>query len=116
MKNMNFPQAGELHRRAGQQAAPQDGQVGCRKGHAGGLYKKAARQAAKKGPPFCLVCSSPPACRKFTFSNWKHGPPISVIPFVVMFIDWQMCGFSLNIPTDLSHYLCLKSLSLSVPQ
>jgi len=27
--------------------------------------------------------------------------------FIVIFIDWQKCGFSLNIPTD---------LSLSVPQ
>jgi len=29
MKNMNVLWAGELHRRAGWQAAPQDGQVGC---------------------------------------------------------------------------------------
>jgi len=28
-ENMNFPRAGKLHRRAGRQAAPQDGQVGC---------------------------------------------------------------------------------------
>ena len=26
---------------------------------------------------FCLLCNSP-ACRKFTFFIWKHGPPISV--------------------------------------
>ena len=25
-----------------------------------------------------------------------------------MFADWQKCGFSLNISTDLSHYLCLR--------
>jgi len=32
--------------------------------------------------------------------------------FIVIFIDWLKCGFGLNIPTDLSHYVCL-SLSLS---
>jgi len=29
MKNMNFPRAGELHRRVGWQAALQDGPMGC---------------------------------------------------------------------------------------
>jgi len=33
--------------------------------------------------------------------------------FIVIFTDWQKCGFSLNIPADLSLYLCL-SLSHSV--
>ena len=32
--------------------------------------------------------------------------------FIVIFVDWQECGFGLKIPTDLSHYVCLKSLSL----
>jgi len=27
---------------------------------------------------------------------------------IVIFVDWQKCGFGLNIPTDLSHYLCLR--------
>jgi len=26
----------------------------------------------------------------------------------IVFVDWQKCGFSLNISTDLSHYLCLS--------
>jgi len=40
MKNMNFPQAGELHRWAGRQAAPQDGQVGCTLRRSGELHIK----------------------------------------------------------------------------
>jgi len=28
--------------------------------------------------------------------------------FIVIFIDWQMCGFGLNIPAALSHYQCLR--------
>jgi len=40
MKNLNFPRAGELHRRAGRQAAPQDGQVGCTLRRSGGLHIK----------------------------------------------------------------------------
>ena len=26
--------------------------------------------------------------------------------FIVIFIDWQKCGFGLNIPTNLSHIIC----------
>jgi len=42
MKNMNFPWAGELHRRVGRQAAQQDRPVGCTLGQAGGLHIKLA--------------------------------------------------------------------------
>jgi len=75
MQNINFPQAGELHRRAGRQAAQQDRPVGCTLGRAGGLHIKlsyrkglagglpfsAARPARlfvqPAGPPFCLQYS-----------------------------------------------------------
>jgi len=82
MKNMNFPGAGDLHRRAGQQAALQDGLVGCtlrqagglhiklccRKGQAGGLPFSPGRPVLFRsppdhpfvqpaGPPFCLLCN-----------------------------------------------------------
>ena len=40
IKNMNFPWVGELHRRAGWQAAQQDRPVGCTLGWAGGLHIK----------------------------------------------------------------------------
>jgi len=96
---MSFLGAGELHRRAGRQAALQDGPVGCtlkragglhiklgcRKGLAGGLPLSAGRPVLFRsppdrpfvqpaGPPFCLLCS-PPARRKFSFFIWKHSPP-----------------------------------------
>ena len=73
MKNMNFPRAGELHRRAGRQAAPQDGQVycttlrrcgglhimlGCGKGRAGGLPFSAARPAIFRSPTDRLFCAA----------------------------------------------------------
>jgi len=79
---MNFPQTGELHRRAGWQAALQDGPVGCTlrrggvlhiklgcgKGRARGLPFSAAHPTLfcnlpdhvfvqLIGPPFCLLCS-----------------------------------------------------------
>jgi len=28
--------------------------------------------------------------------------------FKVVFVDWQKCGFGVNISTDLSHYLYLR--------
>ena len=37
------------------------------------------------------------------------------ISFIVLFVDWQKCGFSLNIPADLSHYLCLRVSHWVVP-
>jgi len=73
MKNMNFPRAGELHKkRAGRQAAPQDGQVGCTlrqsgglniklgcgKGWAGGLPFSAVRPALFRNPTDRLICAS----------------------------------------------------------
>jgi len=100
MKNMNFPRAGELHRRADRQATPQDGQVGCTlrrsgrlhiklgcgKGQAGGLPFSAVRRTAffvqPAGPLFCLVCSSPPKIHLFCLETQPFsppGPPISVI-------------------------------------
>ena len=35
--------------------------------------------------------------------------------FIVIFIDWQKRGFGLNIPTDLSHYLCFRVSHWVVP-
>jgi len=87
MKNMNYLRAGELHRRAGRQAAQQDWQVGCTlrgasrlhiklgcgKGRSGRLPFSAARPALFRSPPhrlfvqpaglpFCLVfCAARPA-------------------------------------------------------
>jgi len=64
-KNVNFPRADELHRRAGQQTALQNGPVGCTlrqagglhiklgcgKGRVGGLPFSAARSALFRSPP-----------------------------------------------------------------
>jgi len=88
MKNMNFPWAGELHGRAGRQAALQDRPVGCtlswaaEKGGPEGCpflqptppFSADRLFVQPAGPPFCLLCS-PPAPRKFTFFIWKHSPP-----------------------------------------
>jgi len=96
----------QLHRRAGRQAALQDGPVGCTLRWAGGLHMKLGCGKGRvrglpfsaacpalfcsppnslfvqpAGPPFCFLCSSP-AHRKFKFFIWQHsppGPPISVI-------------------------------------
>jgi len=68
MKNMNYPRAGELHRRAGRQAALQDWPVGCTlrgasglhiklgcgKGRSGGLPFSAPRPALFRSPPHRL--------------------------------------------------------------
>ena len=94
MKKINYPPAGELHRRVGRQTAPQDWQVGCTLRGASGLHIKwnwaakkggpdgspflqpaspffaARRTAFLCGPPFCLVFCA--ACRQFTFFIWKH--------------------------------------------
>jgi len=91
MKNLNFPQAGELHKRAGRQAAPQDGQVGCtlrrsgrlhiklgcEKRQAGGLPFSVARPALFHSPtdrlfvqPALLSCVQQPAeCLPLPFGN-----------------------------------------------
>ena len=103
---MNFPQADELHRRAGWQATQQDRPVGCTlgwsgglhirlaygKGRAGGLPFSAARPALFRnppdrlfvqptGPPFCLQCSLPKVhvFHLETQPARPAGPPISVI-------------------------------------
>ena len=88
MKNMNFLRAGELHRRAGRQAAQQDRPVGC-------TLRWPTEKGGPEGcpflqhsPPFSAIrqttflCSPPArpcvfnaACRKFTFFIWEHGPP-----------------------------------------
>jgi len=81
-ENMNFPRAGELHTRAGRQAAPQDGQVGCGKGRAEGLPFSAVRLALFRSPPARPSALCAAAGRKFMFFIWQHsppGPPISVI-------------------------------------
>ena len=92
IKNIKFLWDGELHRRAGRQAAQQGRPVGCTLGRAGGLHIKLAPTekggpegypfpqpagpffVQPAGPPFCLQCILP-AHRKFTFFIWKHGPP-----------------------------------------
>jgi len=103
MKNMNYPWAGELHRRAGRQAALQDWPVGCTLTGAGGLHiKLGSGKGQSGGLPFsaahrnAFLCS-PPAhpsvlssvqptdSSHFSFGNMAlqparpAGPPISVI-------------------------------------
>ena len=105
MKNINFPQVGELHTRAGRQTAPQDGPVGCTLlRRVGELHIKLdSGKGRARGLPFCAACSvlfcSPPAhpsifcaaCQpaessRFSFGNTTFQParpaglPISVIP------------------------------------
>jgi len=81
MNNMNFPRAGELHRRPGRQAAQQGGPVSCTQRRAGELWKSL--------PDRLFVQSTDPAVC-FSFGNTAlqparpAGPPISVIPFFKM--------------------------------
>jgi len=57
MKNMNFSRAGELQRRKGQQAAPQDGPVGCTFRQAGGLQiQLGCGKGRIGGLPFSAAC------------------------------------------------------------
>ena len=95
MKNMTFPGAGDLHRRAGWQAALQDGPVGCKLSWAsekGGLEGCPFLQLA--GPPFCAACwpallssvqpTSPPKIHVFHLETRPFSlpsPPISVSLF-----------------------------------
>jgi len=88
MKNMKFPRTGELHRRAGRQAALQNGPVGCILRQAGGLHIKlgcqngrvgglpfsAVRLAIFRSPPFCLLCS-PPKVNVFHLETRPSSPP-----------------------------------------
>jgi len=94
MKNMNFPRVGELHRRAGRQAAPQDGQVGCTLSWAAEKdgpevcpflqlippFSAARRTAFLCSPParpsvLCAAARQPAENSPFWISIWKHGPP-----------------------------------------
>jgi len=110
---MNFPWTGELHRRAGRQAALQDRPVGCILRQAGGLYIKlgcrngrarglpfsAVRLAIFRSPPdrlfvqaaglpFCLLCSlSKVNVFQETRPSSPPGPPISVIPKSVWYLS-----------------------------
>jgi len=92
MKNMNYPRAGELHRRVGRQAALQDwlvgctlrGPAGCGKGWSGGLPFSAAHPALFRSPPHrlfvqpallsCLLCS-PSTVHIFQLETWPSSPP-----------------------------------------
>jgi len=69
---MNFPQAGELHRRAGRQAVLQDVPVGCTVG--------LSWSAEKSGPEGCPFLQSAKSSL-FSFGNTvlPPGPPIRVI-------------------------------------
>jgi len=89
MKNINFLQAGELHRGVGWQAALQDGPVSCTLRQTGGLHSKLdCRKGQAGGLPFsaarrtAFLCS-PPKVHVFhlkTRPSSLPGPPtISVI-------------------------------------
>ena len=58
---------------------------------------------------------------KNIFSQLFHSPRRNIQPcivtciafsFEIVFVDWQKCGFCLNISTELSHDLCLRVLDL----
>jgi len=80
---MNFSRAGELHRRAGRQAAQQDRPVGCTLGRSGGLHIKLAYGKGRAGGlPFsaarpALFRNQPD--RLFVQHARPAGPPISAI-------------------------------------
>ena len=96
IKNIKFLWDGELHRRAGRQAAQQGRPVGCTLGRAGGLHIKLA-PTEKGGLPFSatrrtVFCAarrpallssvhpaSPPKVHVFHLETRPAGPPISVI-------------------------------------
>ena len=68
MKNMNFPWAGELHRRAVRQAALQDGPAGCTLRRAAGLHIKLGcrkRRAFSATCRIAFLCS--PQARPLSF-------------------------------------------------
>ena len=85
MKNMNFPRAGEMHRRCAQkhtsrQTALQDGPVGCTLRRAGGLHSKLGCGKGRAGGlPFSAARPAlfrSPRNRLFV----KHAPLSSVQP------------------------------------
>jgi len=97
MKNMNYPQAGELHRRAGRQAALLDWPVGCTLRGASGLHIKLGCRKGRSGrlpaPPFfsarrtAFLCSPParpsvlssvqPAdSSRFYLETWPSSLPV----------------------------------------
>jgi len=82
MKNMNYPWAGELHRRAGWQAALQDWPVGLR--GAGGLHiKLGCGKGRSAGLPFfaarrtAFLCSLP--ARPSVLSSVQPASPPTVV-------------------------------------
>jgi len=89
MKNINFLQAGELHRGVGWQAALQDGPVSCTLRQTGGLHsgKLDCRNRKAGGLPFSaarctaflcspLACTSvqPTESSRFSFENTAFQP------------------------------------------
>ena len=119
MKNMNYPRAGELHRRAGQQAAIQDWPVGCTLREVGGLHiKPGCGKGRSGGLPFSaahpFLCSPParpsvlssvqPAgSSPFSFGNMALqparpvSPPISVICMLLFASKPNLCSFKNNL-------------------
>ena len=137
MKNMNYPRAGEQHRRAGRQAALQDWPVGCTlrgagglhiklgcgKGRAGGLPFSAARPAVFRSPPprlfvqptslpFCLVfCAArqPADSSRFSFGNMALKPArLASPPISVILIGW-VAWMSCSQPDAWCHGMKLNS-------
>jgi len=106
MKNMKFPRAGELHRRAGRQAAQQDWPVGCTlrwagglhiklgcgKGRAGGLSFSANPRPFPQpvGPPFCATRQ--PALQSFVQPARDDRIVIFYYPIPSCF--WKMISVS----------------------
>jgi len=79
---MNFPQAGELHRRAGWQAALQDEPVGCTVSWVAGKGRpEGCPFLQPAGPPFCaarpfVFCGArqPAESSRFSFGNTVFQP------------------------------------------
>jgi len=85
MKNMNFPRAGELHRRTGRQAAQQASGLHIKlafgKERARGLPISAARPGLFRNPPNCLFVQpallssvQPAESSRFSFGNTALRP------------------------------------------
>ena len=113
MKNMNFPRAGELHRRAGRQDRCTTGQtsglhskLGCRKGRLEGCH------FLQPAPPFfaahwTVFLCSPPFCllkvhvfHLETRPSSSPGLPISVI---LAYVPYSMKIWWINVPMNTLH-------------